>query len=573
MESRSEEQVSPERMLEFAAYLRDTPEAVDSSAQELSKRFSVPVEIVQESLAVARLTRHRTNQRAEAGESQAWASFSAFFSRLPELSAVLMLPISVVCGTLIGYGLWTAARFGSKGPLLTAAIVIVLGLSGLAFASFNKARIRFAVAGAVLASICVSLFRFFSAPSALGADTAAQVVTVIAQIVVFSVIGGAFMVASSIVGGLYRIRQEEKAEIQLDRLQLLQRIFRLQERLENGHVTAQRRVRIVDWLRSVGDYWILTSLATGVTLSLVELAAVSLVGTIRVTGPQGWQSLFVMLILFAITLISYGLCGFLAGNWLRGIVSGLIIMATGIVTSLLPIAGWGISNFVQNYKNDGPSFWLGGMMLVGLAMFGGIGATVDRRLQHKRRVLEADRAALLSEIVRYQQLLATGATEVCVVAVDCVGSTKMKRGADPLAVEISFRQLHEFIERIVLRHGGFVKSQVGDMAIAEFQCVADGYAAARTIQSQIVEFNTASNKLPIPFRVRVGIHCGHILGTIEEVQFSRVIDVAAHLEKVAPAGGIALSDDAAASLDSEQFIELANEVDGHKVFLSTDPTS
>jgi class 3 adenylate cyclase len=86
------------------------------------------------------------------------------------------------------------------------------------------------------------------------------------------------------------------------------------------------------------------------------------------------------------------------------------------------------------------------------------------------------------------------------------------------------------------------------------------------------EFNTITNRLPSSFRVRIGIHTGHVSAQLAEVPFSELIDIAAHVEKEAPVGGIAVTQSVADSLGDERVTALKEPVDGINVYLVLNPT-
>jgi hypothetical protein len=69
------------------------------------------------------------------------------------------------------------------------------------------------------------------------------------------------------------------------------------------------------------------------------------------------------------------------------------------------------------------------------------------------------------------------------------------------------------------------------------------------------------------------MHMGQIVGNLDEVEFTEVIDIAAHVQSAAPIAGIAVTDDVAACMMEESFIPLADEIDGHRVLLAMNPTS
>jgi class 3 adenylate cyclase len=75
------------------------------------------------------------------------------------------------------------------------------------------------------------------------------------------------------------------------------------------------------------------------------------------------------------------------------------------------------------------------------------------------------------------------------------------------------------------------------------------FGAARYIQAGLVELNAFRNKIGVPIRLRAGIHTGTVVSPstedITKISFAHVIDVAAHMQKSCPPGGIALSEEAA----------------------------
>jgi class 3 adenylate cyclase len=186
---------------------------------------------------------------------------------------------------------------------------------------------------------------------------------------------------------------------------------------------------------------------------------------------------------------------------------------------------------------------------------------------------ESDQAAVVAEIARLSTVLGMSSTEVTCMVVDVVQSTKMKREANPLAVEVSFREYTSFVRREVVRHGGAVQSIAGDGVIAEFGSPVSAFATARQIQTLIPEFNRTANTLTLPFRLRIGLHSGSVHGDLEQVSFAEVIDVTAHIEKEAPAGGIIVTQPVRDALPDEAFVELAESLDGQRVFIAQQPTA
>ncbi|HEY0865926.1 MAG TPA: adenylate/guanylate cyclase domain-containing protein [Fimbriimonas sp.] len=160
-----------------------------------------------------------------------------------------------------------------------------------------------------------------------------------------------------------------------------------------------------------------------------------------------------------------------------------------------------------------------------------------------------ERQELLRQMVDLQAKLKASEEHCTFVSLDIVGSTRMKELADPLAVEFTFNEYHHFVERVTAKHGGKIHSTAGDGIICSFEHPQQAFTATRNIQSGLIELNTFRNKIGVPIQLRAGIHTGTVMtaqaGDITSVNFAHVIDIAAHLQKAAPPGGIVISDAAA----------------------------
>ncbi len=163
-----------------------------------------------------------------------------------------------------------------------------------------------------------------------------------------------------------------------------------------------------------------------------------------------------------------------------------------------------------------------------------------------------DRQDLLRQLVNLQDKLRSGEQSMTFACFDVVGSTRMKQSADALAIEFTFNEYHDFVERISRKYGGRVHSTAGDGIICAFENPAQAFGAAKNIQAGLIELNTFRNKIGTPIVLRAGIHSGTVVAPDAEdattVNFSHVIDMAAHIQKVCPPGGIAVSSAAATQL-------------------------
>ncbi|MBA3726029.1 MAG: hypothetical protein H0W86_06155, partial [Armatimonadetes bacterium] len=156
--------------------------------------------------------------------------------------------------------------------------------------------------------------------------------------------------------------------------------------------------------------------------------------------------------------------------------------------------------------------------------------------------------------------------------VDVVGSTRIKAATDPLASEYTFGEYTKFVVASGKQFEGKLHSTAGDGIMLTFEHPRQAFKAARRIQGGMIEFNSFRNKTDHPFEVRCGIHTGAVMTSgqdVRSVEFSHVIDVTSHVQRIAPIGGIAITDDAAVFLPGggKSVGDDTAEVHGEKVFL------
>jgi class 3 adenylate cyclase len=210
-----------------------------------------------------------------------------------------------------------------------------------------------------------------------------------------------------------------------------------------------------------------------------------------------------------------------------------------------------VFHFLLQVKGSGEAWLLLPVTAVAAVMGVGLQRTVNKyrdKLGMKDPVKE--RQDLLRQLVSLQDRLRSNEQHMTFLSLDIVGSTRMKAQSDPLSVEFTFTEYHQFVERIVRKWGGSVHSTAGDGITCAFENPSQAFSSARNIQTGIIELNTFRNKIGIPIVLRAGVHTGTVVtpqaGDIKSVNFAHVIDIAAHLQKVCPPGGIAVSEIAAA---------------------------
>ncbi len=160
----------------------------------------------------------------------------------------------------------------------------------------------------------------------------------------------------------------------------------------------------------------------------------------------------------------------------------------------------------------------------------------------------AERHALIQQMLEIQSQLKSDEKFVTFLSVDAVGSTKLKTENDPISVEFTFNEYHTFVEAVVLKNGGKIHSTAGDGVTAVFEEPKMAFQAGRALQAGLFEFNQFRNKLKNSLELRAGIHTGNILAPGKDstsVNFAHVIDIAAHMQKEAPVGGLVVSEQTA----------------------------
>ena len=137
------------------------------------------------------------------------------------------------------------------------------------------------------------------------------------------------------------------------------------------------------------------------------------------------------------------------------------------------------------------------------------------------------------------------------MAIDVVGSTALKNGENDENVIVSFTEYWRFVDAIVSKREGRLMNRAGDGAIYVFKYADFAVFTAKEILKGLDRFNRKGNTLKNPFKIRIGMDTGRIVeessATGRDV-FSRVVDIAAHLEGMAPEGGALVSENTFAKL-------------------------
>jgi class 3 adenylate cyclase len=113
----------------------------------------------------------------------------------------------------------------------------------------------------------------------------------------------------------------------------------------------------------------------------------------------------------------------------------------------------------------------------------------------------------------------------------------------PERVFVSFERFRGYIADQVAQHTGRILNSNGDEVMAFFDSADAAVGCARSLLTALPEWNERENLLGRPFRVRIGIHTGRSAVDLQSgVAYSPVLDVAGHLQKNAPIGGVLISE-------------------------------
>jgi len=101
-------------------------------------------------------------------------------------------------------------------------------------------------------------------------------------------------------------------------------------------------------------------------------------------------------------------------------------------------------------------------LLIPITIAGALAGLVANKLvaQNRKKLGLKDplqeRHELLRQLVELQDKLRSGEQAITFLSLDIVGSTKMKEHADPLSIEYTFNEYHQFVDRIARKYGGRV---------------------------------------------------------------------------------------------------------------------
>ncbi len=570
----------------LALHLRRHPESALRPAKELATEFGLSEDFVEEVLE--RIRQPRPRPPREAASPFGWlrrlgrATRTGFglctekpilfvFVTLSFGIAALAMPYRLNQGTgpppdLASPSLWQSALLFGIGVLHLLCY-------------FRHARVRHALVGSLVFWLTLAATNMVVAWTAIRELPEGQIIGELLFVALRTMIVASqyalLATAAAILGGLSRLRWLERQERHLSRHRLLERLFEIQGRMSGVHVESDETDPLwrQRWATNLRKGWFGWCLLAGAAFGTTYLTMLAVFGVAMPANPRTEPILAVGYgTFYLLELVLLASIGFLAAGWIPALLGAWIYQVGSVVPYLIPIRGFG-GAFVAEYFTRLETIIPLTLMTTLIPAIAVLGARVDEKVSRERRLQRNEPAALLAEMVRIQWLLAPNSTDVCLMVVDAARSAEMKAAADPLVVEFSFREYQELIRRIAEEFDGHIHSTAGDGAVAAFADSRAAFAAARKLQTEIERFNREVNRLTTPFRLRIGLHQGCVAGDLQEVQFSEVIDIAAHVQAAAPVGGITLTEAVAEQHPDARLAPLMDPVDGQKVFLALDPTA
>jgi class 3 adenylate cyclase len=550
-------------------HLRQNPNDMRRPANELARSFGLHESLVADvlrwldgsAMPNAETKPVRVLKKKEPKQSF-FADAHDFFDRnalvLLVVSAIFAKTVHLVTGLIPA----TILAAGTIKAINYIVSLIAFGFCIVCF--FARGRIKFCLLGAALYGLITALGDIIDFKPSFSFEPLNAIPGLLLGFVVL-----VFGMIAAFAGGVWRYRVEAKRRANLTRQQMLERLFELRDRIALMGDASKMMGTLPDWrLAFQRDCWWYSfgfALVVGVVMVvlgyLLDPSGVALLGKAK---DQLSAVTFGLLLFAVFDFVVWTVLGFFSGSPQRALVASTGSILGGLLASLLPIGPYGFHMLVTS----GLQQWvLSSLMQLGLFSFGGAAALLE---QHQRKLdlhAKNDTSVLLAEMLELEWKLRPQSHRVCVMVVDAAKSSIMKSQADPFEAEWTFREYQTFLSRISEANLGSVHAVAGDGAVVGFATSHEALAAAKQIQAEIGEFNHLVNRLSHPFRLRIGLHAGEIQGALDQVMYTEVIDIAAHVEAVCPLGGLAMTETVMNELGSGPFENLNQVVDGQNVFV------
>ncbi|MBS1704866.1 MAG: hypothetical protein JST40_03255 [Armatimonadetes bacterium] len=550
-------------------YVRSRPDAVWTTAEHLAAQTGIHRQLADRFLqASSRLynTHASTSPRrllpSEAPQRKPW--FDHLFR---EPSAFLLVSSAILLGILLASDLFAAIGILSRSPLRFLKLLTWMGVLSLQIACiFWRGMLRYSWIGALLFGAVIALGSSISF-SPLGWDWDGLFLGVLVLVLYIPL-----AITAAMAGGYRKVREESLELDRLSRQEMLARLLSVRDRLKSiTSETPESRVDTDKWWqvlpsKSVNRFSLMAGMVS--TLLIMVVARILEPSGALLTGPNipNESNLFASIMLIPAGILGVTLqvgLGFISRNPIRAIWTWCYYVAGILAALLIPIG----TLCIYHFKSTDFVNWmfLGGTVLIS-ALTGGIGAQIEMSAKSKILSETDDPAALTAEMLALEFRLRPQSRYVCVMVIDAVQSSVMKAHADPFEAEWTFREYQLLIAKVSGDYLGEVHSIAGDGAVVGFRSANDALRAAQATQESIVIFNQGINRLSMPFKLRIGLHSGDVEGHLDQVQYTAVIDIAAHVEKLCPVGGIAMSTRVRDELVSVATYDTGKCTDGFQVF-------
>jgi len=570
-------------------HLRRNPEEARSDPAALAARFDLPTEFVRRALArlpsedrsIVDRTPSRIMESADglvAVLDQALDRAAANPLRFEALSLLLAIFIAMALNWIIPAK--TTDAMTVRGVVTLVVMIATVALQMGVF--YRRRMVRFALYGGLMFGVGTALPMMVNIWIKFQSGTVSANSTELKQGVLVFVVGLAMMLLgvvyaglaslASIAGGWVQLKKADQEWERLSRQELLERYFELQRRLERSVAAPDAPQSWETWpvVIAIRRHPLVSAAILGLVSGLLEIVLGVSFSVLPAGGASNDAFDLIDMVGALVAYSVFTVVAFLAGRATRGALAGGMFVLGALLATLLPAFGYGPAYTFSSDHLLSQVLVLAFLVFVGA--LSGVGATVQRRAARDGRLQKNDGATIVAEMLEIQWRLEEDATSVTVLVIDAAKSTAMKVGADPLDVEYSFREYQMWLAECCAGFGGRIHSVAGDGAVVAFSDGLSAIGAARRIQTDVTRFNAALNRLPKPFRLRLGLHAGRVAGDLNDVQFTEVIDIAAHVEDIAPVGGIAATEAVIAHLGHDGFLPLAREIDGQAVYIALVPT-
>lgn len=559
----------------LAEYLRQNPTAIHDSAEDIAEMAGVSL-----ILAKKATTRNTSEQLggasfvakpARPAREFRLRSISDYWLKLtanPYLFCLITTVAALILGFFLSQG--EQVRTGGDGVEITGAVASTLFsvtwiLQLACFFRHGVLKIVPLCGGIVVG---ISLLAGFGFELATSNDGPAGIELILIGILIFFLLTAVYSLFGAffaIIGAFVRIKAEQRNKDRLGRQELLELLFDIETRLKTAQ-SSDRKVttwRDSPLIRQITETPFAWAGVLGFGLSLISVLAMSgLASRLNVSMESAQVGLLAGVLSLVILVCQIGVA-FLSGTVWRAVGTSLFMQFIALPPLLFPVSGFGWQKFVETWQAQVIGGAVAGFMV---GLFAGIAATIEQRRTEEKLLLLDDPETLLAEFLDIQKRLNPGPRSMTVMVVDAAKSSIMKSMADPFIAEWSFRAYQQLLERVADEFGGEVLSTAGDGAIITFDQTEMAMKAAWRTHEKIQEFNEKTNKLTMPFKLRIGIHKGMVMGQIDKVQYTDVIDIAAHVEAACQVGGVTVTEPVWESLTDKRGDRLSIAIDSFTVY-------